>query len=61
VVHLRIVAPHDLAAPAIERLCATVSAVNVARLPGAAVKPDGDVIPAAANVGVALVYGDASS
>ena len=42
--HLRIVAPHACADPALEVLTATPSVCNVVRLPGAAVRPEGDVI-----------------
>ncbi|HEY6762934.1 MAG TPA: DUF389 domain-containing protein [Baekduia sp.] len=45
-VHLRIVAPADHAARALEVLESTESVVNVVHLPGAARKPTGDVIMA---------------
>jgi uncharacterized hydrophobic protein (TIGR00271 family) len=44
VLHLRIVAPHDRADEALEVLTATPSVCNVVRIPGAAVRPEGDVI-----------------
>jgi uncharacterized hydrophobic protein (TIGR00271 family) len=43
-VHLRIVAPADTADHALELLCAADSVCNVVRLPGAAHKPEGDLI-----------------
>jgi uncharacterized hydrophobic protein (TIGR00271 family) len=43
-VHLRIVAPEDLAHKALDLLCTEDSVVNVVHLHGAARKPDGDVI-----------------
>ena len=43
-VHLRIVAPPDLAQHALELLCEERSVYNVIHLPGAAAKPSGDVI-----------------
>jgi uncharacterized hydrophobic protein (TIGR00271 family) len=43
-VHLRIVAPPDVAKHALDLLCASDSASNVVHLPGAAAKPPGDVI-----------------
>ncbi len=43
-IHLRIVAPAELADKALALLCAEGSAFNVVALPGAAVKPSGDVI-----------------
>jgi uncharacterized hydrophobic protein (TIGR00271 family) len=43
-VHLRIVAPEDLAHQALELLCNEDSVVNVVHLHGVARKPDGDVI-----------------
>jgi uncharacterized hydrophobic protein (TIGR00271 family) len=43
-VHLRIVAPEDLAHQALDLLCREDSVVNVVHLHGAARKPDGDVI-----------------
>ncbi|HEX2234389.1 MAG TPA: DUF389 domain-containing protein [Thermoleophilaceae bacterium] len=43
-VHLRIVAPEDLANKALELLCGEDSVVNVVYLRGAARKPNGDVI-----------------
>jgi uncharacterized hydrophobic protein (TIGR00271 family) len=43
-VHLRIVAPEDLAHKALDLLCGEDSVVNVVHLHGAARKPDGDVI-----------------
>jgi uncharacterized hydrophobic protein (TIGR00271 family) len=44
VVHLRIVAPHEDALRALRVLEGTDSVVNVVHVPGAARKPDGDVI-----------------
>lgn len=44
VVHLRIVAPAELAPKVVELLCAEGSVLNVITLPGAAQKPAGDVI-----------------
>jgi uncharacterized hydrophobic protein (TIGR00271 family) len=44
VLHLRIVAPADQAKKALELLRAEGSVCNVVSLPGAATKPDGDVI-----------------
>jgi uncharacterized hydrophobic protein (TIGR00271 family) len=43
-VHLRIVAPADAAAHALDLLCASPSVLNVVHLPGASHKPIGDVI-----------------
>jgi uncharacterized hydrophobic protein (TIGR00271 family) len=43
-VHLRIVAPPDRADRVYALLCATPSAIDVIRVPGAAVRPSGDVI-----------------
>jgi uncharacterized hydrophobic protein (TIGR00271 family) len=43
-IHLRIVAPEDLAHQALELLTAAPSVLNVVHLHGAARKPDGDVI-----------------
>jgi uncharacterized hydrophobic protein (TIGR00271 family) len=43
-VHLRIVAPEDLAHQALELLCGEDSVVNVVHLHGAARKPKGDVV-----------------
>jgi uncharacterized hydrophobic protein (TIGR00271 family) len=43
-VHLRIVAPSDRADRVYALLCATPSAIDVIRVPGAAVRPSGDVI-----------------
>jgi uncharacterized hydrophobic protein (TIGR00271 family) len=43
-VHLRIVAPEDLAHQALELLCNEASVVNVVHLHGAARKPEGDLI-----------------
>lgn len=43
-IHLRIVAPAEEAAQALELLCASESAANVVHLPGAARRPLGDVI-----------------
>jgi uncharacterized hydrophobic protein (TIGR00271 family) len=43
-VHLRIVAPEDLAQQALELLCEADAVVNVVHLQGAARKPGGDVI-----------------
>jgi uncharacterized hydrophobic protein (TIGR00271 family) len=43
-IHLRIVAPEDVAQQALELLTAAPSVLNVVHLPGAAKKPDGDVI-----------------
>jgi uncharacterized hydrophobic protein (TIGR00271 family) len=44
VVHLRIVVPGDRAAGALDVLEADASVVNVVHLPGAARKPDGDLV-----------------
>lgn len=43
-IHLRIVAPADCAARALELLRASPSTANVVHLPGAALRPEGDVI-----------------
>src|SRR5688500_432990 len=43
-VHLRIVAPPDLAQRVLELLCAASAVTNVVLLPGAAHKPVGDLI-----------------
>lgn len=43
-VHLRIVAPHEHALQALAALDGVDSVVNVVHLPGAAIKPSGDVI-----------------
>jgi uncharacterized hydrophobic protein (TIGR00271 family) len=43
-VHLRMVAPADRSAQALELLCASPSVVNVIRIEGASLKPQGDVI-----------------
>src|SRR5215211_3689161 len=43
-VHLRIVAPEDIALQALELLCASPAVLNVIHLRGAAEKPTGDVI-----------------
>ena len=43
-VHLRIVAPEDIAEKALELLCASPAVTNVVRLPGVAHKPEGDLI-----------------
>lgn len=43
-IHLRIVAPRDRAEHALELLRASDSVVNVIHLPGAAAKPEGDVL-----------------
>jgi uncharacterized hydrophobic protein (TIGR00271 family) len=43
-VHLRILAPADLARKALDLLCVSPSVLNVVHLPGAAHKPKGDVI-----------------
>jgi uncharacterized hydrophobic protein (TIGR00271 family) len=43
VVHLRIVAPHDLAEQTFEVLSCSPAVVNIIQLPGAAQKPEGDV------------------
>jgi uncharacterized hydrophobic protein (TIGR00271 family) len=43
-IHLRIVAPQDAAAKAMDLLCAERSVSNVVHLPGVAEKPEGDVI-----------------
>lgn len=43
-IHLRIVVPEDIAGPVLELLRASPGAVNVIHLPGAASKPDGDVV-----------------
>jgi uncharacterized hydrophobic protein (TIGR00271 family) len=44
VIHLRIVAPPDCAAQALDLLRASDSVANVVHLPGAAKKPEGDVV-----------------
>jgi uncharacterized hydrophobic protein (TIGR00271 family) len=43
-IHLRIVAPEDVAHKALELLCASPAAINVIHLPAASWKPKGDVI-----------------
>jgi uncharacterized hydrophobic protein (TIGR00271 family) len=43
-VHLRIVAPPELARQVLDMLCARPSVLNVVHLPGVARKPDGDLI-----------------
>jgi Domain of unknown function (DUF389) len=43
-VHMRIVAPPDVADHALDLLCRSASVYNVIHLPGAASKPEGDVI-----------------
>ena len=43
-IHLRIVAPEDVAHQALEVLCASPAVINVVHLHGAAQKPEGDVI-----------------
>jgi uncharacterized hydrophobic protein (TIGR00271 family) len=43
-IHLRLVAPPDLAEPVLETLAAVPSVCNVVRLKGAAQRPDGDLI-----------------
>ena len=43
-VHLRIVVPAELAEKVLELLCAAAAVINVVHLPGAAHKPEGDVI-----------------
>ena len=43
-IHLRIVAPSETAGKALDLLCAERSVVNVVHLPGAAEKPDGDLL-----------------
>jgi uncharacterized hydrophobic protein (TIGR00271 family) len=43
-IHLRILAPEDVAHQALELLCASPSVLNVVHLPGTAHKPEGDVI-----------------
>jgi len=43
-VHLRVVAPPDLAERALELLCRTPQVTNVVHLPGVAHKPEGDLI-----------------
>jgi uncharacterized hydrophobic protein (TIGR00271 family) len=43
-IHLRIVAPEDLAHQALELLCGTPAVINVVHLHGASRKPKGDVI-----------------
>ncbi len=43
-VNLRVVAPPELSDRAREILCATPSVVNIATFPGAATRPDGDLI-----------------
>jgi uncharacterized hydrophobic protein (TIGR00271 family) len=44
VIHLRIVAPEDVAHQALELLTASPAVLNIVHLHGAATKPDGDVI-----------------
>jgi uncharacterized hydrophobic protein (TIGR00271 family) len=44
VIHLRIVAPEDVAHHALELLCASPAVINVVHLHGASRKPSGDVI-----------------
>jgi hypothetical protein len=44
VVHLRIVAPGDVARKALELLTASPTVVNVVHLPGFARKPEGDMV-----------------
>jgi uncharacterized hydrophobic protein (TIGR00271 family) len=44
VIHLRIVAPEDLAHQALDLLCASPAVINVAHLHGASRKPRGDVV-----------------
>jgi uncharacterized hydrophobic protein (TIGR00271 family) len=44
VIHLRIVAPEDVAHQALELLCASPAVINVAHLHGASLKPEGDVL-----------------
>ena len=43
-IHLRVVAPKDVAHQALELLCASPSVINVVHLQGASRKPEGDVI-----------------
>ena len=43
-IHLRIVAPEDVAHQALELLCASPAVINVVHLPAASRKPKGDVI-----------------
>jgi hypothetical protein len=43
-IHLRIVAPDDVAHKALELLCASPAVINVVHLQGASRKPRGDVI-----------------
>jgi uncharacterized hydrophobic protein (TIGR00271 family) len=43
-IHLRIVAPEDIAAKVLDLFCASPSVLNVVHLPGASQKPPGDVI-----------------
>lgn len=43
-VHLRIVAPADIAPSVVERLCASRAVIDVVHLPGVARRPDGDLI-----------------
>jgi uncharacterized hydrophobic protein (TIGR00271 family) len=43
-IHLRIVAPEDVAHQALELLCASPAVINVVHLHGASQKPEGDVI-----------------
>ena len=58
-VHLRLVVPSDLAAKVVELLCAAAAVTNVVRLPGAAHKPEGDLILCdVAREDASLVIGD---
>ena len=43
-IHLRIVAPPELAKQVLDLLCSRPSVLNVVHLPGVARKPDGDLI-----------------
>ncbi len=58
-VHLRIVVPSNLAEKVVELLCAAAAVTNVVRLPGAAHKPEGDLILCdVAREDASLVIGD---
>ena len=43
-IHLRVVAPQDLAARVVDLLCESPAVTNVVRLPAAAHKPEGDLV-----------------
>ena len=58
-VHLRIVAPEDLAPAVIDLLCASLAVINVIHLRGASHKPRGDVILCdVAREEASLIIGD---